>query len=85
MMPYPYRKQITQQENPSLILNSGKPKCLQTFKTKLCFGVGTLVSSAREMFSKRISHTQGPRYHMERNANTRGKNTCRKYQHSTWK
>ena len=50
------------------------------------FGVGTLVSSAQKRGCfQRGSLTQGPRDHMERNANTREKNTCWEYQHSTWK
>ena len=50
------------------------------------FGVGTLVSSAQKRGCfQRGSLTQGPRDQMERNANTREKNTCWEYQHSAWK
>ena len=54
-MPYSYRKQITQQENPYLILSPGKPKVFTKFQNKAVgFGMGTLVSIAQKKKKKNV-------------------------------
>ena len=58
-MPYSYRSQITQQENPQLILSTGKAKYVYKL-SKQSYELWCENSSFK-MFSERISHTRTQR------------------------
>ena len=62
-----------------------KTKMFTNFQNKaMGFGVETLVLSVQKMFSERISHTGTYRSYGTK-SKYKGKNTCGKYLHSTWK